>query len=166
MIPRIVCDTCSAIKLAYLGSMLFAPNTLHLGDLILHQQVFTEVRKWDRSKKEKYKNEIKVLEKVKSTLGLRVDRNKEKVQEIVIQRTRDTLNLSVGRGDITQLVAILIHDLQLVTNDDPFRNLAEALEVTVFEAESIVVEGLEQKILSTNQVQNAINYWEDNEEKR
>lgn len=166
MAQRIICDTCSAIKLAYFGSLLFIPNTLQLGDLVLHQQVFVEMRRWNQSKKEKYKNEIKMLAKIQATSGLRADRRKEEAQEVIIQKTRDFLNLSVGRGDITQLVAILIHDLQLVTNDDPFRFLAEAMEIRVFEAELIVFEGLEQKVLSTEQVRNAVDYWETNEEKQ
>ena len=164
-INRRVCDTCSAIKLACFGDILFI-NTLPLGDLILHQQVFDEIKKWDKSKKEKYKNEIKTLNKIKATSGLRIDRRKEKAKRVIIRVTRDHLNLAVGEGDINQLVAILIHNLQLVTNDGPFLILAEAMDVRVFEAESIAFEGLEQEVLSTEQVQNAVDYWETNEEKK
>jgi hypothetical protein len=166
MAKRIICDTCSAIKLAYFGNTLFTANTLKSGDLILHQCVFTEIKKWHPTKKGKYKKEIETLEKIRATPGLRVDRKKELAQEVIIRKTRDDLNLSVGKGDITQLVAILLHDLHLVTNDNPFKNLAEAMEVAVFEAELIAFEGIEHKVLTSKQVQDAVDYWEANEEKQ
>ena len=55
---QLLSDTCSVIKLLAPGFDFFRPGVLSIGDLIVHPLLHTEVRKWDRVKKERLKFEI------------------------------------------------------------------------------------------------------------
>jgi len=166
MKKRIICDTCSAIKLASFQQKLFTSGALSQGDVVLHPAVFAEIRKWKPVKKEKYKEQISELNKANSKQNLRPSKDDFETQEIVVKATRDSLGLSVGRADIEQLVSAVFHDLDLITNDSPFGELAEAFDITVYEAEETVLDAINQMVLTVSEVQSAVNDWEANGEKQ
>ncbi len=163
---RIICDTCSAIKLAEFGEQFFSGGKLAQGLIILHPTIFAEVKKWRPEKKDKYKAQISVFNQVKAATGLRVDKKNYDSQEIIIKATRNTLGVSVGKSDIDQLISAIHFDLDLITNDSPFAELAGSLEVTVYEAEEIVAEAFEQKILTKTEIEKAFATWKINNEKK
>ncbi len=163
---RIICDTCSAIKLAEFGDLLFHDGKLTQGSIILHPTLFAELKKWHPDKKKKFQEQIQVLNQVKAATGLRLDRQHHESQEVIIRATRDALGLSVGKGDLDQLVSVIYFDLDLITNDSPLASLASNLDVTVFEAEEIVVEALDQKIVTKVAFEAAVIAWEKRDEKR
>ena len=165
MKKRIICDTCSAIKLAQFGAEFFSIN-FGSGKIVLHPTLFAEMGKWPKDKKIKYANQIKVLTEVRAEPGLRVDGKAFATQEIIIKATRDALGLSVGKADIDQLISVLAHDLDLITNDAPFMKLAENFEVNVFEAEEIILEAFQKKAIDRKQLESAIETWQSNDEKR
>lgn len=165
MKKRLVCDTCSALKLAEFFD-LFAEDKLSRGKIILHPAIFLELGKWTPEKKLFYEKQIRVLEHVRATPGLRVDAKTYATQEIIIKATRNSLGLSVGKSDIDQLISILCLDLELITNDSPFATLAENLDVIVLSAEDIAIEAFEEKVLTKSQIEDAFKVWKANEEKK
>ena len=165
MKKRLVCDTCSALKLAEFPD-LFVDGKLSRGQIILHPAIFLELGKWTPEKKLFYKKQILFLEGVRATPGLRVDARTFATQEIIIKATRNGLGLSVGKSDIDQLVSILCFDLDLITNDSPLANLAENLDVNVLSAEEITIEAYEEQILTKGQIEDAFKIWKNNDEKK
>lgn len=59
-----------------------------------------------------------------------------------------------------------LFDLKIVTNDQPFATTAEALEIEVFTAEQIIIEALQHRIVTKDEVKKAMQLWEENNEKR
>lgn len=166
MKKRIICDTCSAIKLAQFGAGFFTSVAPVCGKVVLHPVIFRELSKWHPEKKERYKSQIAVLTTVRSEPGIGVTGSAFATQEILIKATRDELGLSVGKADIEQLISALEHDLDLITNDAPLTKLAENFEVTVFEAEEIVLIAFQNKLISSDNLTGAIAVWLANEEKK
>lgn len=162
---RLLTDTCAAIKLAAFGDKLFKPGALSNGDLILHPRVFNETRKWPPYKKEKYKNELALLGAIKATPGLRPPPDEIETLETIIFSTMDEIGSPIGSADREQLVAAIHAKAEIVTNDGPFTEVAEALEVAVHTAERIVIEAHTQSVLTKTEVIAARKVWAKNEEK-
>lgn len=163
---KLLTDTCSAIKLLAFGNKIFQPNALVSGDIIIHSRVFREVRKWDSSKKEKYKQELALLHVVgNKDLKLSVSANDFQAHRIIVQATIDHYGFSVGAGDIEQLISAIHHDLKIVTDDRHFNKLAEALEVEKFDAEDIVLEARDLGVISQKEINAVKLIWLKNGEK-
>jgi len=162
---RLLTDTCAAIKLVAFGDKLFKPGILSNGDLILHPRVFNETRKWPPYKKEKYKAELALLATIKATSGLRPSVDEIETLETIIFSTMDEIGSPIGAADREQLVAAIHAKAEIVTNDGPFTEVAEALEVVVHTAERIVIEAHTQTVLTKAEVISARKTWEKNEEK-
>ncbi|MCB1215029.1 MAG: hypothetical protein KDK66_06080 [Deltaproteobacteria bacterium] len=162
---RLLTDTCAAIKLLTFGSKLFTPGILRQGDLVLHPRVFRETRKWPPYKKEKYKAELAQLNKIKATAGLMLPLDKKETLGRLIFATMDEIGSPIGAADRDQLAAAIYHQMEIITNDSPFSQVAEALEVFVHTAESIVIEAYRQSVLTKEEVKAARELWIKNEEK-
>lgn len=162
---RLLTDTCAAIKLAAFGDKLFKPGVLSNGDLALHPRVFNETRKWPPYKKEKYKSELALLATVKATPRLRPPSDEIETLETIIFSTMDEIGFPIGAADREQLVAAIYAKAEIITNDGPFTEVAEALEVAVHTAERIAIEAHTQAVLSKAEVTAARKVWEKNEEK-
>ena len=163
---RLLTDTCAAIKLVAFGSKLFDPGVLKNGDLVLHPRVFNETRKWPPYKKEKYKEELAELAKIKATTGLRPTADEAETLNTIIFSTMDEIGSPIGAADREQLVAVIHAKAELVTNDTPFAKVAEALDVVVHTAETIVIEAHMQAVVTKDEVKAALAIWVKNDEKR
>lgn len=162
---RLLTDTCAAIKLVAFGDKLFKAGVLSNGDLILHPRVFNETRKWPPYKKEKYKSELAMLASIKATSGLRPPAGEIETLETIIFSTMDEIGSPIGAADREQLVAAIHAKAEIVTNDGPFTEVAEALDVVVHTAERIVIEAHGQAVLGKEEIRIARSTWEKNNEK-
>lgn len=162
---RLLTDTCAALKLAAFGITLFESGKLTSGDLVLHPIVFTETKKWLPFKKEKYKAELAILAKVRATPALRPPNEQLETLETIIHSTMDELGLSIGKADREQLASAIHSKIHLVTNDQPFAQVAEALEVNVYSAEKITVEAFSEAVVTKADVIAARARWKTNNEK-
>lgn len=163
---RLLTDTCSAIKLLALGNKLFAPNALSRGDLIIHPRVFNETRKWPSYKKTKYNAELTLLNSIRSTPNLRpANPNEVENLQTIITATMEQIGLSIGSADIDQLTSAIYVKAEIVTNDAPFAEVAEALDVSVHTAERILIEAYEQGVITKNELIVAEKKWIANNEK-
>ena len=126
---RLLTDTCSAMKLLAFGDTLFRAGTLTKGDLLIHPRVFNETRRWPQFKKSKYKTELELLGKIRATPNLRPSSQNETDRlELIILATMDNVGISIGSADRDQLAsAIHFRAAEIVTNDKPFADVAEAL---------------------------------------
>jgi len=162
---RLLTDTCSLMKLLAAGDKLFASKALQIGDLVVHPVVFNETRKWHKTKKEKYKNELSTLNEVKSTSGIRVSGTLKSINEKTIRLTADEIEKAIGNADIEKISSAMVHGMSLITNDGPMAEIAEILEIEVWTAEQIVIEALECKVLSKSEVESLIKLWASRNEK-
>lgn len=164
---RLLTDTCSAMKLLKFGEKLFKSGILKSGDLVIHPRVFNETNRWPKWKKDKYKNELETLAKIRATPGLRPN-SPQQIQRLqdVIFATMESLGTSIGSADRDQLVSAIHAKIGIVTNDAPFAEVAEALDVDVFTAEQMVVEAFAAKQLTKEEVRDARTHWASNNEKR
>lgn len=162
---RLLTDTCAAIKLVAFGDKLFKSGVLSNGDLVLHPRVFNETKKWPPYKKEKYKVELAQLAQIKATTGLRPPADEFDILESLIFSTMDEIGSPIGAADREQLASAIHAKSEIVTNDTPFTDVAEALEVIVHTAERIVIEAHSQSIVTKEEVIAARLIWEKNEEK-
>ena len=164
---KLITDTCSVIKLLAFGTKLFQKGLIPLGDLVIHSRVFRETRKWPREKKEKYKKELGLLSKTRTThKPLSVSQKDYQVQESIIKAVRDEHSFSVGSGDIEQLISALIHDHGIVTDDGHFKYLAEIMEIPSFDADDIVIKARDAGILNDQDITMAKKLWDKNGEKQ
>ena len=139
---KLITDTCSIIKLLALDDRFFAPGAISLGDLIVHSRAHREIRKIDLAKKNKYEREFALLKSMKkSDTPLSVPRKDSEPVTEIARTTVDVKGLSVGPGDIEQLVSAHHHGHHLVTDDRPFEELAKIMEVPVFRSEDIITGG-------------------------
>lgn len=164
---RLLTDTCAAMKLFALGDKLFKPGILKSGDLIIHPRVFNETKKWVPWKKEKYRAELKILAQIRSTPGLRPPDPKRVVTlQTIISATIDEIGTPIGAADRDQLISAIHSSAAIVTNDSTFAEVAEALDVAIYTAESIVIEAHAQNVVTKEEVRSARSKWSDNQEKR
>ena len=77
----------------------------------------------------------------------------------------DQIGKPIGSADRDQIASAIYSSAEIVTNDGPFTEVAEALEVTVHSAELIVIEAFSQGILTKDQVKKARELWKLNGEK-
>jgi len=163
---RLLTDTCSAMKLLAIGDKLFKAGVLKGGDLVLHPRVFAETRKWPVFKKEKYKDELFILHKMKQPTGLRPPSRAEAERlESIVVATMDELERPIGSADRDQIAAAIFGDSEIVTNDDAFAEVAEALDITAHIAEEIVIAAHEEGVLSKEEVAVIRKKWQQNGEK-
>lgn len=162
---RILTDTCAAIKLLAFGDKLFKSGVLTNGDLVLHPRVFNETRKWPPYKKEKYKVELAQLTQIKATTGLRPPSDEFEIIESLIFSTMDEIGSPIGSADREQLASAIHSKSEIVTNDTPFTDVAEALEIVVHTAERIVIEAHSQSVITKMEIIAARKTWEGNDEK-
>lgn len=165
MPKRLLTDTCSALKLLALGDKLFQACGLPLGDLIIHPRVIRETNKWDAARRAKYREEFAVLQKLPIAADVVPAQKSLDRQRLIIETTIDEEGLSVGKADIDQLASVICFHLGLVTNDQPFADVASILDVEVFTAEKVVAEALRTNILARDEVKKAQVRWKTNGEK-
>jgi hypothetical protein len=161
MRQRLLADTCSALKLAAFGKLLFETNALPKGDLIPHPSLFRETSKWPESRKNKHKEQFSVLNEVRSTPGLANDGRKIQAQIGIIEMTQEELGLSIGRVDKEILAAVLSNEnVSLVTNDRALSEIAETgFTLEVANAEEIIIEALDAGAITTEQARTAVAKW-------
>lgn len=164
---RLLTDTCAAIKLLAFEDKLFKAGVLSNGDLILHPRVFNETKRWPSYKKEKYKQELECLGKIRATSGLRPSTPDETERlEAIIIATMDEIGSPIGSADRDQLCSAIYCEAEIVTNDSPFARVAEALEVNVHSAERIVIEAYSQSVINREDLIAARKRWAENGEKK
>lgn len=163
---KLITDTCSAIKLLAFGNKLFASGVLPSGDLVFHSRVFRETRKWPTYKKDKYKTELQVLAQIGNKgANLAVSKKDSDAHAVVVVATKIAFNLSVGQGDIEQLISAIHHDHAIVTDDGHFGQLVEHMDVNGYDAEDIVLEALGAGVVIQQEVDQVKAIWHKNGEK-
>ena len=162
---RLITDTCAAIKLVAFGDKLFRPGVLKNGDLVLHPRVFNETRRWPPYKKAKYKTELDQLQKIKAAVGLKPPADEVESLSTIISSVMDEMGTSIGSADREQLISAVFNNAEIVTNDMPFTEVAEAMDVTVHTAERIVIDACTQGVISKAEVKVARALWVKNGEK-
>ena len=162
---RVIADTCSALKLLAVGRVLFELGQLSLGDLVLHPRLFNETKRWDADKQLRYAPELKLAGEIRATAGIAVgDPDRSRI-EIAIKATRDACNLSVGQADIEQLTSLIHFDLKLVTNDRQFAELTRMFEIEVYSAEAILLEAINDGVITKEEAIKALHKWRANGER-
>lgn len=162
---KLLTDTCSLMKLLAAGEKLFEESSLEAGCLLVHPVVFNETRRWHKTKKKKYKSELDLLNKIKSTSGIRVSGHIKIINEKLIYQTADNLEKIIGSADAEQISSAMNHDMCLVTNDGPMSDVASALEVEVWTAEQVLVEAIRSKVIFKNEANKLVNLWRQRNEK-
>lgn len=162
---RVITDTCSALKLLSVGKIIFEPGRLSLGDLVLHPRLFNETRRWDSARKERYKSELALAAQLRAAPGIAVHEPDRSRIDVAIKATRDECSLSVGQADIDQLTSVIHFDFKLVTNDRQLAELSQAFDVEVHSAEAVLLEAIEEGVLTKAEGIEALRRWRDNGER-
>lgn len=133
----------------------------------LHPRVFNETRKWPPFKKEKYKEELELMNKIRATPNLRPTTADEMARlEVLIKAVLDEIGKPIGAADREQIASAIHCSAEIITNDEPFTKVAESLDVEVHTAERVVLEAFYQKVITKTEVITARERWNKNSEKR
>src|SRR5271170_6079485 len=112
MAKRLLTDACAAIRLLGLGDRLFKKGILPAGDLVFHQKIFQETRKWKPATKTKYAREFQLLHGsgFRPDPALRVEPNDLATQIKVISATESEIGASLSLADKEQLASAIYHE--------------------------------------------------------
>lgn len=163
---KLITDTCSAIKLLAFGDKLFRPGVIQSGDLVIHSRVFRETSKWDKTKKQKYKVELALLAQIGNKgQSFAVPRSDSDAYLEILKATIEANSLSVGPGDMEQLISAIYHQHHIITDDGHFNKLVGIMDIGIFDAEDIVLEAKELNVLTQAEINQAKILWKKNNEK-
>jgi hypothetical protein len=145
---------------------LFLKGALSQGDLIIHPEVWAETKRWPRHKKQKYKSELELLQKQLSfAAGQRVPPNEQESYFKLIDISQSECIYSLGYSDKVQLASVLhFEDLSLITNDGPLQEVADTFDKRVYNAEQILLEALNETVITLPEAQTTVTKWQQNNE--
>ncbi len=161
MKPRLLADTCSAIKLAVFDNKCFQKGKLTCGDVIIHPLVHKQIRTLSPEKKTRLNEELKVLSSIRAEPNLTQSGEVFAGIEETVRLVEDNLNIPIGFHDRRLIATALFHeDMSIVTNDRrTLAPVAASLEVTLFTAEEIVVEAFDDGVLSKEEILAGLKRW-------
>ncbi len=163
MKKRLLADTCSAIKLATFGDRCFQKGKLSRGDIVVHPLVQRQIKGFHPDKKKRLSQELAALKSIRAEPNLTQSGDVFSGIQETIRLMEDQLNIPIGRDD-RQLIAtaLFYDDMAIITNDyKTLTPVAVSLEVTLLTAEDIVVEAVNDGLISIEEAMDGISHWNE-----